>query len=173
MSDSEWMDQKNCPISGFPHIFLSMLFRSIQFYCYLTATVCTSLVEEAPKQDVVILCLPPHTTADSQPSDTSVFGPLKVHWSEACHEYMSTHPDRIVMKFQFSTLFRQAWSKTISIENIYSSFKSTGVYPFNPEEILKNFPASPESASDNTASSVEPEKDQAAETEEADELDTD
>ena len=71
---------KNCPTSGFPHIFLSMLFRSVQFYCYLTATLRTSLVEEAPKQDVVILCLPPHTTAHSQPLDTSVFGPLKVHW---------------------------------------------------------------------------------------------
>ena len=76
------------------------------------------------------------------------------------------------MKFHFSTLFRQAWSKTISIENICSAFKTTGVYPFNPEEILKNFSASPESASVNTASSVEPEKDQAAETEEAGELET-
>ena len=92
MSDSEWMDQKNCPISGFPHIFLSMLFRSIQFYCYLMATVCTSLVEEAHKQDVVILCLPPHTTADSQPSDTSVFTFEGALWSEACHKYTSIHP---------------------------------------------------------------------------------
>jgi hypothetical protein len=29
---------------------------------------------------------PPHTTADSQPLDVGVFGPLKVHWRNVCHE---------------------------------------------------------------------------------------
>ena len=41
------------------------------------------LVQTAAEQDVVIFCLPPHTTADSQPFDTSVFGPLKSYWSQA------------------------------------------------------------------------------------------
>ncbi len=42
----------------------------------------------AASQDVVIVCLPPHTTHVSQPLDVSFFKPLKVYWSEVCHRYM-------------------------------------------------------------------------------------
>ena len=77
------------------------------------------LVEEAAKQDVIIFCFPPHTTAYTQPLDISVFGPLKVHWSEACHEYLYAHPDQAVTKFQFSTLFHQTCSKAMTIENMF------------------------------------------------------
>ena len=53
------------------------------------------LVQTAAEQDVVIFCLPPHTTADSQPLNTSVFGPLKSYWSQACHDYMFANPDNL------------------------------------------------------------------------------
>ena len=99
------------------------------------------LIQTAAEKNVVIFCLPPHTTADSQPLDTSVFGPLKSYWSQACREYMFSHPGCAVTKFQFSCLFRQTWSKGMSIDNICASFKS-GVYPFNIEAILKNCPES-------------------------------
>ncbi len=45
------------------------------------------LIQSAKDNDVVIFCLPPHTTADSQPLNTSFFGPLKAYWSEACRKY--------------------------------------------------------------------------------------
>ena len=57
---------------------------------------------------------------------------------------MFSHPGRVVTKFQFSSLFRQAWSKGLSIENICAGFKKTGVYPFNPQAILKGYPQSVE-----------------------------
>ena len=100
------------------------------------------LIQTAAEKNVVIFCLPPHTTADSQPLDTSVFGPLKSCWSQACREYMFSHPGCAVTKFQFSCLFRQTWSKGMSIDNICASFKKSGVYPFNIEAILKNCPES-------------------------------
>ena len=87
---------------------------------------------------MIIFCLPPHTTADSQPLDTSVFGPLKSYWSQACHDYIFSNPGHVVTKSQFLSLFRQAWSKGMSIDNICAGFKKTGVYPFDPEAILKN-----------------------------------
>lgn len=102
---------------------------------------------------------PPHTTADTQPLDISVFGPLKVHWSETCREYLYAHPGRVVTKFQFSALFRQAWSKAMTVENICSGFKKTGVYPFEPEAILKDYPATsdlPEGNSSADELDVEP-----------------
>jgi len=37
------------------------------------------LVKVAAAENVILFCLPPHTTADSQLLDTSCFGPLKTY----------------------------------------------------------------------------------------------
>ena len=95
------------------------------------------LVKTAAEYDVIIFCLPLHTTADTQPLDTSCFGPLKRYWTEACHEFLFSNPGRVITKFQFLKLFT-AWSKGMSINNW---FRSTGVYPFNPEAILGKLPS--------------------------------
>ena len=62
---------------------------------------------------------------------------------------MFAHPGRVVTKFQFSSLFRQAWSKGMSIDNICAGFKQTGVYPLNPEAILKECSESISSVDDS------------------------
>ena len=46
-------------------------------------------VDIAKEESVILFCLPPHTTQDSQPLDCTVFGPLKHHWSDVCHEFSS------------------------------------------------------------------------------------
>ena len=38
------------------------------------------LVRFAKEHEIILFCLPPHTTHESQPLDTTVFGPLKQHW---------------------------------------------------------------------------------------------
>ena len=91
---------------------------------------------------MIIFCLPRHTTADSQSLDTSVFGPLKSYWSQACRDYMFANTGCVVTKFQFSSLFQQTWSKGMSVDNICAGFRKTGIIPFNPEAILKEFNSS-------------------------------
>ena len=95
------------------------------------------LVKAAAEKGVIIFCLPPHTTADSQPLDTSYFGPLKTYWFETCRQYLFDNPGRII---QFSSLFVQAWSKGMTVNNIVSGFRSAGIYPFAPNVILDKFP---------------------------------
>ena len=90
------------------------------------------VVHAAAKQGVVMLCLPPHTTHCIQPLDVSFFKSLKAHWSTACHGYMVNNPGRVVTKFQFPTLFKEAWFKAIKPETFISGFRKTGVYPLNP-----------------------------------------
>jgi len=98
------------------------------------------LIKSAKKQKVVIFCLPPHTTADSQPLDASCFKPLKSNWVDVCCKYLFAHPSRVITKFQFSSLFSEAWCKSMTIGNILSGFRATGVYPFNPNVILDKLP---------------------------------
>ena len=85
------------------------------------------------------------TTANSQPLDTSCFGPLKVYWSEACRNFTFANPGHVVSKFQFFSLFSQTWSKGMTISNIVSGFRTTGIYPLNRNVVLSKLPTSVES----------------------------
>ena len=76
--------------------------------------------------------------SDSLPLDTSIFGPLKSYWSQPCRDYMFANPVHIVTKFQFSSLFRQVWSKGMSVDNICGGFRKTVFFSFSPEAILKD-----------------------------------
>ena len=91
------------------------------------------LVQYAKEKDVIILfCLPPHTTHESQPLDISVF---KQNWQNACHKFMQSNPGKVVTKYQFSPLLNEAWMATMTPANICSGFRKCGIYPFNPDAI--------------------------------------
>ncbi len=92
-------------------------------------------VELARKEGVIIFCLPPHTTQDSQPLDCTVFGPLKRHWSDVCHDFQQSNPGMVISKFNFSRLFAEAWLKALTPVNIVSGFRKCGIYPFNRDAI--------------------------------------
>ena len=90
MSGSGWMDQKLFA-RWFSMHFLKHAVPSRPLLLLLdghSSHYTLELIQTAAKKDVVIFCLSPHTTADSQPLDTSVFGPLKTYWSQACREYV-------------------------------------------------------------------------------------
>jgi len=92
-------------------------------------------VRFAKEHDVIMLCLPPHTSHESQPLDCGVFGPLKSQWTKVCHTWYQKNPGKVITRFQFSGLFSQAWAKAISPANIIAGFRTCGVFPFNPKAI--------------------------------------
>jgi len=152
MSDSGWMDSELFS-NWFSSQFLKHAVSSRPLMLILdghSSHYTLELIKTATENDVIIFCLPPHTTANSQPLDTSCFGPLKVYWGEVCQEFMFKNPGRVITKFQFSSLFAEAWSKGMSISNICSGFRHTGIYPFNPDVVMKNLPQD-----DDTRDSIE------------------
>lgn len=94
-----------------------------------------SSIEMAQKKEVIILCLPPHTTHESQPLDSAVFGPLKKHWTQVCHDFQQANPGAVITKYSFSKLFSQAWLDSLSAHNLIAGFKNCGVHPFNRSAI--------------------------------------
>ena len=64
---------------------------------------------------------------------------------------MQDNPGRVVTKYQFSTLFSQAWYKAIKPDNIISGFQKAGICPFNPNAIAAppSLTSLDESASDS------------------------
>ena len=93
------------------------------------------LIRFAKEHDIILFCLPPHTTHESQPLDATVFKPLKQNWQDACHDYIQSNPGKAITKYQFSALLRVTWEKTMTPTIICSGFRRCGVYPFNPHAI--------------------------------------
>ena len=88
-------------------------------------------VNKAAEEQVIVFCLPPHSTHKTQPLDKGVFGPLKKAWREECHSYMVNNPGKVVTRYQFSLLFNCAWMKAMTPHNIISGFRVTGIYPID------------------------------------------
>ena len=89
------------------------------------------VIRAAAAEKVILFTLPPHTTHLTQPLDKGCFSPLKVAWRERCHEFYAKNPGRVISRYDFSTLFSQVWMKAMSMSNIISSFRTTGIYPFS------------------------------------------
>lgn len=101
------------------------------------ASHCNSpgMLEYAEEHDVILLCLPSHTTQFLQPLDRAFFKSLKLHFNNACNGYIRANPTRKISRLQFGQLLSQAWSKAATVENAVSAFRATGICPFNPEAI--------------------------------------
>ena len=97
-----------------------------QFYYYL-------MVSSHHNPDVInvaaeekIIYSPLHAIALSQPLDKGPFSPLKTCWKRA---------GRTVTRYDFSTLFSEAWKCAMSQANVVAGFRTTGVHPFSRDKI--------------------------------------
>ena len=92
---------------------------------------CPNLIRTAAAEGIILFALPPHTTHLCQPLDKGAFSPLKMEWRKSVHKFISTNKGREVTIYDFSSVFSEAWSKAMSINNVTAGFKVAGVFPFN------------------------------------------
>ncbi|XP_071177039.1 uncharacterized protein [Mytilus edulis] len=98
--------------------------------------ITVDLLETAVSNQIVLMfCLPPHTTHWTQPLDRSVFGPLKRSYNLCCEAFLRQNPGRIVTRYDFCGLFKQAFNEKMNLVNIFSGFRATGIFPFKPNAI--------------------------------------
>ncbi|XP_050392731.1 uncharacterized protein LOC126811204 [Patella vulgata] len=124
----------------------------------------TELLVKARANDIYILALPPHTTHHLQPLDKGIFGPLQNSYNRLCTEFMADHPNHIIDKTTWPRIINAAWNKTMTPTNILSSFRSTGISPFNPSILsdklympseVYNKPYTPTNATELTIDNLE------------------
>lgn len=94
-----------------------------------------TIAEKAEMLQIELLCLPSNTTHELQPMDKSVFRSFESHWDQELLDYWDQHPDRRLNKERFSDIFTPVWGKCMTISNICSGFRATGIYPFNKNAI--------------------------------------
>ena len=95
-----------------------------------------SVVRMAAKEEVILFCLPPHSTHLTQPLDKGCFGPLKSAWKEVCHDFLIKNPGKVVTRYEFSALFGKAWTHSMTMTNVIAGFHTTGIFPFNRNALL-------------------------------------
>lgn len=111
------------------------------------------MLEFANQHDIILLCLPSHTTHYLQPLDRAVFKSVKNHFYAASQLWMKAHPGRRITRYQFGELLQACWGKSATPENAIAGFRATGIYPFNPNAI----PDYAFSVADNNARPLEDE----------------
>ena len=90
-------------------------------------------VELAKNHGLDLLTLPPHCSHKLQPLDVGVFGAFKKFYSSFCNEWHLSHPGETLSLYYVAGLSNKAFVKSCTLENITSSFRSTGIFPFNSE----------------------------------------
>jgi hypothetical protein len=113
-------------------------------------------LRRAAEEKVIMFCLPPNTTHKTQPLDKGCFGPLKISWREECHSYLQKNKGKIITRFQFSEIFSKAWKKGMTSSNVMAGFRTTGIYPFNPDKLIPKTPKKASSLCQKTGLSYIP-----------------
>ena len=97
------------------------------------------IIDMARQNNVILYCLPPHTTHLLQPLDVSVFKSLKSHFAKLCGQVklLTLGSQRVVNinRTNFTAIFREAFEISMGITKIKNGFRKCGVYPFSAEAI--------------------------------------
>lgn len=99
--------------------------------------VSLSVIEEARRENITILILPPHSSHILQPLDLSVMKSLKDAWDFKLVEWQKRNFGQKLKKSIFITLFSTLWTE-LKPAVIMSGFQKGGIYPFSRHVIPEN-----------------------------------
>lgn len=97
--------------------------------------VTLSLIDWAKERNIILFLLPPHTSHILQPLDVGCFGPLQKIYNKECSSYLRKNPGQVVCRLNICKISAKAYSLALSPENLRSSFRRAGIYPYNPEAV--------------------------------------
>jgi hypothetical protein len=86
------------------------------------------ILQLAKLHNIIILCLPPHTTHKLQPLDVGVFGPLQQAWLEQCDCVIKLIGSEMP-KEDFVNEYMGVRQVSIRSSTIISAFKKSGAWP--------------------------------------------
>jgi hypothetical protein len=87
------------------------------------------------QNNIITLCMPPHSSHLLQPLDVGCFGPLKQAYGRQVEDLMRVHINH-VSKLEFLCAFRQAFFASTTERNIQGGFAGAGLVPYDPERVL-------------------------------------
>lgn len=88
-----------------------------------------NMLQTAADNDIILLCLPSHTTSALQPLDRAVFGPLKTYFNQETNQFIRLNPNKKINRYNTGKLIRNAWIRAATPANALAGFRGTGIYP--------------------------------------------
>jgi hypothetical protein len=89
----------------------------------------------ARENNIIPLWLPSHSSHLLQPLDVACFSSVKEHYRRGVEQLARDGQNHVDVD-DFLRIYAAAHSQALSNKNIESAFKSTGIFPFNPDEVL-------------------------------------
>ena len=91
--------------------------------------------EYCKENNIITLCMPPHSSHILQPLDVGCFSPLKKAYGRYIEDMMRAHITHIT-KDDFFPAFRSAFFAALTESNIQGGFRGAGIVPFDPESVI-------------------------------------
>lgn len=85
--------------------------------------------------NIIPICLPPHSSHLTQPLDVGLFGPLKRAYGKEIESFIRAHINHIT-KVEFFLALHAAYNAIMTNENIASGFRGAGLIPFDPQAFI-------------------------------------
>ena len=82
------------------------------------------VIDLCRQKDIILFCLPPHTTHTLQPLDVAVFKSLKDNYSKTVCSLIFAKPSFVVTKGEFSKVICVPFEHAFSITNLKAGFQS-------------------------------------------------
>lgn len=84
--------------------------------------------------NIHVVSLPPHTSHHLQPLDLTFFGPLKNALYREYDLYLTSTGHEKITEYDIAELLNKAFMKVATMDKAASGFRSSGIFPFNPDK---------------------------------------
>ncbi|KAF7579141.1 TolA, Membrane protein involved in colicin uptake [Pyrenophora tritici-repentis] len=102
-------------------------------------------IKYCDRHRILLMILPPHSTHTLQPLDVVLFKPLSQAYSNELTNHLYKAQGLIpIKKGDFFPLFWRAWQASFKQSTILKAFEATGIWPIDPNVILRRFASTPE-----------------------------
>ena len=92
------------------------------------------VIDLAKEQNITLLSFPPHCSHEIQPLDKTVYGPFQKFYDQAVDLWVKA-PENVGKQMSIHSvpkIISYAFPKAFTMGNITSGFRSTGIYPMDP-----------------------------------------
>ena len=135
-SDTRWMDAKlfvKYMTYFIAHTMPSENHQLLVVFDGHRSHTSLEVVELAKQHHITLLTLPRHTIHRLQPLDVSFFWPLQNVFNKDMVKWMTNHPGKRVIDYDFYYIFSLPYLRVVIAEKAIKGFACTEIYQFNTD----------------------------------------
>lgn len=102
-------------------------------------TNCYEMLNFADSNDIIVVCLPSHTTQALQPLDRTFFKPFKQYFKQEAQKHLVQNERKEIKKIHAGELIGKAWNRAASVSIAVNGFRATGIFPLDSDAVPNHF----------------------------------